>query len=180
MIAKLPEMLLILLALLTLFGLVIGYCIASIRIKRTAHRIMESERARLRQVQRATVMDLQTAKKSISLHRKAGGALEALESQTKSQAKRIKSLEAQLHELQGNHDGATESLDESVCSDSSLGDESQKSATDTKNRASDDMIQQLSPEMDIPNLDESEMPELVDDLEFDTFEQGAEGSTSRG
>ena len=180
MIAKLPEMLLILLALLTLLGLVIGYCIASIRIKRTAHRVMESERARLRQVQRATVMDLQTAKKSISLHRKAGGTIDALESQTKSQADRIKSLEAQLHELQGNHDGSSESLGESAWSDLSHGVDSQKSATDIQNRTSDDMIQQLSPEMDIPNLDESEMPELVDDLEFDTFEQGAEGSTSRG
>lgn len=111
MIAESPTTLLVLLAVLTMLGAVVGYCVATIIAKRRLGKTLEAIRIDHDQERHANQSDLQAAKRDLSELRSSlpgDGQLDTdreknLHSQTLVQAQRIQNLEAEITSLQHKH-----------------------------------------------------------------------------
>ena len=228
MIADFPTMLLVLLAVLTMLGAIMGYCVAFLRAKRLAHDAIDETRRKLNLEQLATQSDLQASRSKIDTLRTSAqqspvqkkSAVErekALQQLSQQQAKRIKTLESQVTLLEARQaklqrdfanyktnnarelepargpSGAfseTENLptlSRRVWSPPALHAKmgvsqspSVRSAVELPWRKRDELSNPLTPELDIPSIAESELPELADELEFDLTGAEDSGAGSRG
>ena len=111
MIADFPTMLLVLLAVLTVLGAIIGYCVALIRVKRLARKVIDETRLELNREKSAAQSDLLAARNKIDTLRASAQQLpvakksvmdreKVLQQHSQRQAKRIKTLQAQLTSLE--------------------------------------------------------------------------------
>ena len=111
MITESPTTLLVLLAVLTMLGAVVGYCVAMIIAKRRLGKTLEAMRIDHEQERLANQSDLQAAKRDLSelrssLHGDGQSGTDrekSLHSQTLVQAQRVQNLEAEITSLQTKH-----------------------------------------------------------------------------
>ncbi len=203
MITEWPTKLLVLLAVLTLSGIVIGYCIALLRAKHSARKAIELVRLELTQERRAVESDLQMAKNAIQKQRLSGSDDSSLSQPTgkhsDSQAAYIESLETQVavledKQLRLQRDFAsykstkTRQLELARSASPTLADSYDLPTLSRKvepvagsmraRRA--DLTLPLTSDLDIPSLAESELPDSVDALEFDLADSASAETTSRG
>lgn len=228
MIADFPTMLLILLAVLTVLGAIVGYCAALIRTKRTARTVIEEARLELKREQRSARTDLESARNKIGSLRaseqqgpnakKAATERErALQRYSQQQTQQIKTLEAKLASLETKQGKLRQEfanyrtkkareLELAHAAPGSLA-ETDKLPTLSRRvepasgmqanagvsppymasavgelpwRKRDELNKMLTPDLDIPTLAESELPDLVDELEFDLSGAEDSGAGSRG
>ena len=169
MIAEPSQKLIVLLAVLTLLGVVMGYCFALLVTKRKLQSVISAERARLEKEISINQSDLQLAQDSITVHRVSDNTSISVSDLAQAQTKRIRRLETQLRELQmAGTDGEThaDTLTLPTLSRRANGQQSTRGIPVLK---SGDTIQALSRDLEIPTLAESEVPDSEEDLELDLF-----------
>ena len=180
MIAEPSQKLIVLLAVLTLLGVVVGYCFALLVMKRKLQTVISAERARLRQENSANRSDLQMAQGSITSHRVADKTSLSANAMAQAQAKRIRRLEAQLCELQRARTESETRTDAQTPPTLWRRSNDQQAARDISPVKSDDSIQALSQDLIIPTLAESEVPDSEEDLDLDLFGKNEGRATPRG
>lgn len=207
MIAELPGKLLILFALLTLFGIVIGYCVALIRAKHAAKKAIDLVRLEIAQERRAVESDLRTAKNDVQRLRESGAQGETTKhselagspsESSEDQAAHIVALEAQVTELEDKQLRLQRDF-ASYKSTKTRQLELARSASSTLVGAHDlptlsrrvetaagsprgrrgDLSYPLSSDLDIPSLAESELSGSGDEMDFDIADSGR-GAKTRG
>ena len=180
MIAEPSQKLIVLLAVLTLLGAVVGYCFALLVMKRKLQTVISAERARLQQENSAKRSDLQMARGSITSHRVSDKTSLSANAMAQAQAKRIRRLEAQLCELQRARTEPETRTDAQTPPTLWRRSNGQQAARDMSAVKSDDSIQALSQDLIIPTLAESEVPDSEEDLDLNLFGKNKGRATPRG
>ena len=180
MIAEPSQKLIVLLAVLTLLGAVIGYCFALLVTKRKVQTVISAERDRLQHENSDNRSDLHMAQASIASHRISDKTSVSVSAIAQAQAKRIRRLEAQLRELQIARTGPENHAVSQTPPTLSRRVNKQQSARGIPAVKSADTIQALSQDLIIPTLTESEVPDSGEDLELDLFGNNDGRATPRG
>ncbi len=201
MTTDLPQKLLFLLAILTLLGIVIGYCIALIRAKHAARKAIELVRLELTQEQHAVASELQTATdRAQQLRQDAGQDDDASQATNPDeQAAHIEALEAQIailedKQLRLQRDFAsykttkTRQLELARSASLTLADTHDLPTLSRRvepgNGAMrirrDELDHSLTSNLDIPTLAESELSDSWDEVEFDFVDTGIDEAKPGG